>query len=317
MIHILKNRTKFASRLLFASVLLSAFHSAVLGQDVETSQVHSPAGAPSQADVKKYHNAAAINGPFILEGKIEHANTLPPVNPKLRPGAKFDLRKMPIDAPLSLLWWRVPDWLSGTWKNEGKVRRLNFIDLEHPEKREGFDMVDVAYPDNEVIGYQEDRYHNVWTAVLTPYMGRTRQGANTNLSVVHSAIPLEISEKQIVLKFLATTAVVSKANKRIVSVSQRESIQTYRPIEGNLVIVLASMKFFDENGKAKFSSEILSHTQKQLPFQEVPFLPAPDSFAVVDLRQSLDKFLRSHGLDHFRPARNYLAPPAGYKVLVP
>ena len=176
--------------------------------------------------------------------------------------------------------------------------------------------MEISYPDHEVIGYQEDRSGAIWTCVMTPYMGRTRQVETTNISVVHSAIPLEISEKQIILKFVATTAIVGR-NKRIVSVSQRESIQTYRPASPNRVIVLASMKYFDDTGLAKYESETLSHCERHLPFHEQSFIPAAEPFSLVDLRQSLDKFLRSQQLDALIPQRGYLEPPIGFRILVP
>lgn len=253
---------------------------------------------------------------FVLEGTIQHSAALPPVDPKLKPGAKFDLRRLPINQPLVLLWWRVPEWLAGTWHNSGKVKRLSFVDLQHPERKEGYNLLDIHYPDSEVIGYQEDRGRAIWTCVMTPYMGRTKQGENTNVSVIHSAVPLETSQTQVVLKFLATTVVIGK-NKRIVSISQRESIQTYRPVDANKVIVLSSMKFFDDTGEAKYESELLSHCQRQLPFRELPYLPSPEPFTLIDLRQSFDKFLRSQQMDALIPTRQAMAPPMGYNIIVP
>lgn len=264
----------------------------------------------------KHHVITTDNTKFVLEGTVQHSNHLPAVDPKLKPGAKFDLKRLPINQPLVLLWWRVPEWLAGTWHNVGQVKRLSFTDLEHPEKKEGFNLIDIQYPDSEVIGYQEDRGHAVWTCVMTPYMGRTKQGENTNISVIHSAVPIENSHKQVILKFLATTVVIGK-NKRILSVSQRESIQTYRPVDANKIIVLSSMKFFDDAGFAKYESELLSHCQRQLPYHELQYLPSPEPLTLIDLRHSFDKFLRSQQMEALIPQRHPHEPPIGYNIIVP
>ncbi len=272
--------------------------------------------APAQHHSKPVKQHPTDPNKFILEGTVQHSNALPPVDPRLKPGSKFDLRRLPINDPLSLLWWRVPEWLAGTWRNSGKVKRLSFVDLENPDKKEGFNMLDIHYPDSEVIGYQEDRGKAIWTCVLTPYMGRTKQGENTNVSVIHSAVPLETSQHQVVLKFLATTVVIGR-NKRIISVSQRESIQTYRPVDANKVIVLSSMKFFDDEGQAKYESDLLSHCHRQLPYHELQYLPAPQPLTLIDLRQSFDKFLHSQQMDGLIPQRTPQEPPLGYNIIAP
>ena len=323
------NIVRYGAHLLLRASILSGIAAFTFGQQSALSQfddsvaerirqqlLNTPVQQQNKPSKHKLPAAQNEAAKFVLEGTVQHSNALPPVDPRLKPGARFDLKRMPINDPLSLLWWRVPEWLAGTWHNSGKVKRLSFVDLQNPEKKEGFNLLDIHYPDSEIIGYQEDRGRAVWTCVMTPYMGRTKQGENTNVSVIHAAVPMETSQHQVILKFLATTVVIGK-NKRIVSVSQRESIQTYRPVDGNKVIVLSSMKFFDDEGIAKYESDLLSHCQRQLPFREVEYLPAPQPLTLIDLRRSFDKYLRSQQMDALIPQRHQTEPPIGYNIIVP
>lgn len=252
----------------------------------------------------------------VLEGKIEHAGSLPPVS-GFKAGAKFDASKLPAPGEQSLIWWRVPHWLVGTWKNAGKIKRIAFKDLTNPEAKEEFNSVDVNYPDSEVIGYQKDRLGSIWTCVPLPYVGRSEQKRQLNISIVHSAHALEVSEKEVVIRFLATTLVVDKAKKRIVSVIQRESLQTYRPIDPGRVLVQASMQFYDAEGNARYETKVLGQTHLEESFHETPYLHVPAKQpTLIDLRMSFDKFLKDRNMDELRPLREPLMPVPGYKMIV-
>ena len=260
--------------------------------------------------------ADSADAQTLLEGKIEHSESLPPVDSQWQVGAKFDAARLPVTGSGTVIWWRVPDWLAGTWHNIGKVKRLSLKDIEHEEKSQGFDAVDVKYPDAEIIGYQKDRENAVWTCVPAPYVGRTVQGDNTNVSIIYSATPVDINENQVVIRFLATTLTVEKSKGKIVSVSQRESLQTYKPIEKNHILVQASMKFFDENGAARFESKVLSQCARIEGFRETPYLPTPANVpTLIDMRKSFDNFLRRQKLDRLVPERYPLAPVQGYQMI--
>ncbi|MBX9687800.1 MAG: hypothetical protein K2X27_13925 [Candidatus Obscuribacterales bacterium] len=262
--------------------------------------------------------APAAQGQYILEGKLEHSDSLPPVASDFKVGKKFNPAKLPVTGSSSVIWWWVPNWLSGTWQNSGKIKRLSLKDLENGEPPQGFDSIDIKYPDAEIIGYQQDSKNAIWTCVLAPYVGRTEQGENQNISIVHSAEPVDLSEKQVVLRFVATTVIVSKARGRIVNVTQRESLQTYRPIENGRVLVQSSMKFFDSSGNAKYESKTLSQTSLMAKYHETPYLPvAAEVPTLIDLRASFDKFLKAKNLQSLLPERAPLPPVRGYRMIVP
>lgn len=252
----------------------------------------------------------------VLQGKIEHSASLSAVGPQWKVGKRFDPQKLPVTGSQSVLWWRIPDWLAGTWRTSGKVKRLSFRDLEHAELTQGFDAIDIKYPDSEVIGYQQDRDGFVWTCVPTPYVGRTEQGDRINISIIYSATPVDLTDSQVVVKFLATTLTVDRTKGKIMSVTQRESLQTYRPIEKGRVLVQASMKFFDEDGIARYESSVLSQTRQHEPYRESPYLPAPGEVpTLIDMRKSFDNFLQARRLDALIPDRKPLPPVKGYKMI--
>lgn len=253
---------------------------------------------------------------LILEGKIEHADALPPVSSQWKTGSKFDVQSLPVTGSQSAVWWQVPAWLSGTWRNVGQVKRLSLKDYQHAEANAGFSTVDVKYPDSEVIGYQEDRHGSIWTCVPTPYVGRTEQAQHMNVSIIHMSTPISITDQEVILKFLATTLMIDKSTGKIENVTQREALQTYRPIDANHIFVQASMKFFDENGSPRYESKVISQCKLQNGYKETPYLPVPGSEpTLIDLRKSFDQYLRFKMLDALIPQRLPLLAVPGYKMI--
>lgn len=304
----------------------SALSGASANADQVTEADPASAGGASASERADFTSgSAALDASFdaessetdtVLSGKIEHSLKLPPVS-TWKKGSRFDASKLPAPATESLIWWQVPNWLIGSWKNAGKLKRIHFKDLANPDSREGFDSFQVNYPDSEVIGYQSDSQGGIWTCVPAPYIGRTEQNGRVNISIIHAASPLDVSPKQVVIKFLATTIMVDKQSSKIISVSQRESLQTYRPISSGKVLVLASMQYYDENGSARFESKVLGQSRLEEPFRETPYLPLPaKSPTLLDLRMSFDKFLRSKQLEYLIPYRIPLPPVRGYKMIV-
>lgn len=255
----------------------------------------------------------------LLEGKIEHSASLPPVDPHWKVGRKLDENKLPSPGSHStIIWWRIPDWLAGTWRTTGKVKRLSLINLERSEQTSGFDAIDVKYPDAEVIGYQRDRQGYIWTCVPAPYVGRSVQKDGINISVVHSALPLELSDNQVVIRFLATTMTVDRQKGRIISVTQRESLQTYKPIETGKLLVQASMRYFDAEGNPRYESKVLSQSSRHELYKETSYLPASGLVpTLIDLRKSFDNFLRSKNMDALIPERTPLPPVRGFRLIAP
>lgn len=240
---------------------------------------------------------------FKLEGHIEHSQTLPPVEPEFEVGKKFDERKFRSHQQASsTLWWRVPDWLVGAWQNVGRTRQIKLTDLR-TQQDYGGDSKPIIY---EVIGLQKDRKGDVWTTVPTPYFTRDRIGRVMNVHRITLAEPLQNSKEQVMLRLIATTYSVDVHSNKILSVSQRESLQTYRPVENGKIIVLSSMKFYDEHGNPKYASDLLTHSRRQSGFSELQYWTAPGTgLSIIDLRKSFADYLHKENMDDLIPLRKF------------
>lgn len=242
-----------------------------------------------------------------LKGNIEHSQSLPAVEPDgLDVGKKFDERKFRSHHHAgSTLWWRVPDWLVGVWQNVGRTRQISLKNLQ-TEQDFGAENKPISYPDEEIIGFQKDRKGDVWTTVPTPYFTRTRIGHVKNLHRVMLVEALQTNKQQVVLRLVATTYSVDSHSDKILSISQRESLQTYRPVEDGKIIVLSSIKFFDDKGKAKYASNLLTHSRRHAGFTELQYWSGPGTgLSIIDLRKSFDEYLHQEKLDELIPIRKF------------
>ena len=240
--------------------------------------------------------------PFKLEGQIEHSQTLPPVEPDLDVGKKFDERKFRSNHHASrTLWWRVPDWLVGGWQNVGRTRQIKLRDLRTNQDFAG-DTKPIIYPNQEIIGLQKDRKGDIWTTVPTPYFTRDRMGRVMNIHRVTEVEALQSSKEQVLLRLVASTYSVDVHTNKILAIAQRESLQTYRPVDAGKIIVLSSMKFYDEHGNPKYASDLLTHSRRQNGFSELQYWTAPGTgLSIIDLRKSFEEYLHKEKLDDLIP----------------
>jgi len=238
-----------------------------------------------------------------LSGHIEHALVLPPVNPNIQVGRRFDERNLsPHDNADTKFWWHVPDWLSGSWHNIGRIHELSFVNLKTHESYETKGPRAISYAEHEVIGLQTDRLGEVWTCVPTPYVSKDRVGNILNVNMINLCEPLKTADDQVVLKLLATTLMVDSSTKEILAVTQREAIQTYKPVAPGKILILASNRFFDEFGQPEFSRDLLTHCRKQSEYVEQEYWTSPGTgLSVIDLRRSFADYLHENHLDKLIP----------------
>jgi hypothetical protein len=244
-----------------------------------------------------------------LSGRIEHSLFLPPVNPNLKPGRHFDENSLkPITSADSKFWWHVPDWLVGTWRNIGTVHEVSFRNLQASEEYQAGTSHPIAYQELEVIGLQSDRNGGVWTCVPTPYMSKDRIGTTLNVNLIDYVEPMSVKDDEVVLRLVATTLMVDLQTERIISVTQRESMQTYRPVQGGKILILASQRFFDDNGQPKYSRELLTHCHRMGHFVERNYWTGPSTgMAMIDLYESFVHYLRENKMEDLVPERKILA----------
>ncbi len=249
-----------------------------------------------------------------LEAQIEHSEYQSPVD-DFKVGSELDESLLPTGQDGQGSWWRVPNWLAGQWQKTGRITVLSFKDLTTNEEVPSPRHIKVDYPDNEVLGHQTDGHGDIWTYVPIPYVVRTISGNHTNVNIVNAFDEVDADADSVTLKIFTVTLVVNNSTKKVVSVCQRESLQTLTVVNDSKVEIMDSTRFFDRDGKAIFSKKLLTHSQRLGRFAPTHFLdrttnrPLPwhasyklprdlrDSpYVPVDLRDSFESFLRSHNL---------------------
>ncbi len=252
-----------------------------------------------------------------LEGKVEHSESVSPFD-NISVGTKFDENSLPRGENEGH-WWRVPKWLQGHWHKTGKIEILAFHDLQKDEPVPFKKHVTVSYPHNEVIGHQTDQRGQVWAYVPIPSVVKTVQGNHINVNVINGFDVMDEQEESITIRIFAVTVMVDNTSHKVISICQRESLQTWNSIRNNEVTIHDSTKFFDRDGVPIFTKKMLSHTKKCASFSPVNFIdrishsptPRQDYYIPtelcnsknlpIDLRTSFAEYLRTHNLSLLIP----------------
>lgn len=261
---------------------------------------------------------AAFAESLSLEGTVEHSEFVQPLD-GFRIGAEFDKTQLPACEEGAGSWYPVPDWLAGQWHKTGKIDVLSFTDLKTQQPVPSKKRIHVGYPTNEVLGHQKDGHGKVWTYVPVPCVVRTTQGNNTNVNVINSFDLVDQTKDTMTVRMFAVTLTVNSNNK-IISICQRESLQTWTPVSEKKVSIHDSTKFFDRDGEAIYSKVVRTHsekcgtycpvnyidraTQQPMQWQQSYKLPTElrnSPYVPLDLRDSFAGFLRTHNLTSLIP----------------
>lgn len=251
--------------------------------------------------------------PLLIEGRVEHSENLHPVD-AFQVGDDFNDSLLPNSADGESNWWPVPAWLTGQWHKTGRIEVLSFTDLKTNQPIASKKVVRVEYPDTEMLGHQKDGDGQVWTYFPIPCVLRTYSGNHTNVNVYNGFDVVDKREKSVSVRLFIVTIMVDNTTRKVVSVCQRESLQTWTPAGGERVSILDSTRFFDREGVPIAAKKTQTHANKCRDYCRVNFihrdthrparfqeytLPADlksSRYAPLDLRDSLAGFLRSRNL---------------------
>lgn len=262
---------------------------------------------------------AACAESLLLQGTIEHSDRLDPLD-RYQVGATFDEEQLPANSSCEGNWWRVPSWLAGRWHKKSKLQVLSYTDLQTNQPIPTPKTVKVQYPEAEVLGHQTDRKGSVWTFVPLPCVGRTYSGPHMNVNIYHSFDLVEEKKNSMTVRLFLVTLMVSRETNKIVSICQRESLQTWTLQDDDHVEILDSVKFFDKDGVPLATKQLLSQSHRCNSYCPVNFLdkrthrpianpslssvPASIrdlSYVPLDLRDSFADYLRNHDLTSLIP----------------
>ena len=144
----------------------------------------------------------------------------------------------------------------------------------------------VNYDKDEIIGFQKDKEGTVWTCVPVPYIARDSIDGIMNVNIISAAEAVESADDSVTLMLTAMTISVKSSTKKIASINQRQSLQTYKPVSSRTIEVSASQKFFDADGRPIHSQELVSRNRRSFRYHEIDYLPAAEDSAPTSLEST-------------------------------
>ncbi len=213
-----------------------------------------------------------------LEGKIEHVETMPQIEPQSMPGARFSGSINESDSDNR--WVRIPKWLTGTWtvKEETCVFKKDF--------RTGKASSDpFTFPVKQKFsyGHQQDDQGHIWHYLGTPYTSQAELPNFTEYHKVRSKTAQELSDQAAAFRSEVT---VTRVRSGIVREAfQQESVTRYAPEDLDTISMAASTKQFDATGAPIMQQDNQARIRRSASFKRV------DSEHGRNLRQLFEQFI--------------------------
>jgi hypothetical protein len=221
---------------------------------------------------------------MVLKGSVEHSDRVQPIPDNLAPGQAFDRRNLPQvqDPTLANQWYKIPDWLAGTWHKETQT---DFYRFDYATRQTDVTTRVQEARSNGVWGTQKDDQGQIWQFDPGPYVTMVDAGAQTVVEYVKSNQPVECSDQQFVSRSFDTQIRIDKATNEIRSVQSGEHINTYIPEGDGLIKRETSAKVFNRYGMPILLGKSFSYEQQIGPFV------AQDNYMGNDMRTLLKQFL--------------------------
>lgn len=234
----------------------------------------------------------------MLQGGVEHTDTLPPVPPQYQPGNVFSGRASQKQNVEWVQWFPIPSWFAGTWQKQGD-ERIDAIDMATgSESRTPVWIQNVM---SASYGYQTDNTGAIWHAVLLPFTRDGVSGLDLDQRIVNGFKCLQSNQNQVTLLFRATVVSVNQQTGRIDRTYQSEEIITYTPINNNQLHTMSSARFFNQQGRP-----VLNTTSTSIANRTAPFVPVK-YHEQIDLEASLANYLRQNNMAQLVPGQQYPA----------
>lgn len=191
--------------------------------------------------------SAAKPGKLILHGQVNHSEQLPSLGDGLQAGANFNPNAL-AKAKYESSWFKIPIWFAGTFQsNESTVEYIK----DYATGRSSRPNKTVASVGQEVHGFQQDSYGNIWHFYIKSGSSRSEQTGHITFNNIDSYEPVYVSDDKVVLRVLATSLIVDKRTGIIVDSYRREDIKTYQPNTLASVKVSYTSKSFDSHGQPR------------------------------------------------------------------
>jgi hypothetical protein len=217
----------------------------------------------------------------LLEGKIEHAEALPPVEEDFSVGKTFDPNLYAQKPQRAYHFYRIPAWLAGKWQITETIQTAK-LDI----KRGKIDRhrKASAFQTTDTFGDTIDGNGRIWQFDRTPFSYRTDHGDTILFTRTKSSEPTETAPYQVTLNTLMENVKVDKATGKIVAAWESENLQTYTPKGESEIRVETSQKDFNARGEA---TQLIEGYALEERLEEFRSSPDPN------LKAALEQFLES------------------------
>lgn len=220
-----------------------------------------------------------------LQAHIQHTETMPSVNPELRPGSKFNLNIR--NEIADNRWVKIPAWLAGTW----------LVDSETTVSRQDCVTGQTSYASTYfkaksrfTYGYQRDREGGIWHYLGVPYCSATDFPGFTEYHQVSSKEFVENTPQKVSIKTQFAVVRVSKSTRQVIETLQQESITTYTFYNVDQLEMASSTKVFDAQGTARNVACNQAVVSRAEPFMQI------DHDGGKDFHELFRQFLLAHNL---------------------
>lgn len=202
-------------------------------------------------------------------------------------------------------WFMIPKWMAGAWQKQGDLT-VSYRDLRTGR----FTSMSAWTPNimKTTWGHQVDRMGNVWHADILPLekdgwsKGKLARFMMTNLNCEHT------DQRQLVTRARYVVTETYGATAQVADLFQQESLNDYTLMGDGELENMSSNRIYSSQGQPLREGALVSKLQKVGQFEPVRYQNS------IDLAQSLNTYLNTHGLQHLAvspqtsslPQENYL-----------
>lgn len=228
---------------------------------------------------------------FILRGKVEHAQKLPPLKSGLQAGANFDPSALG-KAKFESKWLKIPSWFAGTFASD---RTTITLMQDYATGRKSTPNKTVSSQASEHFGFQRDADGDIWHFYVESGTSKSSQQNHETFNTIDWYGPELIAEDRLVMRILATSLIVDRATGTIVDSYRREDIKTYQPMDLRSLKVTYTSKSFDSRGRPRDLQEGYSIYRQVVPFTRI------NEAEGNDYKAMFRDYLISNKMEHLVP----------------
>jgi hypothetical protein len=242
------------------------------------SQTTVSAYCQASADLSQKENMPDApvppSGKQYLQGNIEHAEVLPRLDERLRPGAGYDESLLlQLGTQGNNDWFWIPSWYAGKRHTEEAliVYRHDFATgiTTNPMQRQ-------LERQEYVSGYQKDRNGGIWELNNAPFIQHIDSGFMFAVLYIREMTPVEVSEDRIVLRYREISVAYSKKNNKILESTQQEQLNTLTPMQPGTIHADVSVKSFGWDGQPQREEQSVIYTQIIEPYHRIDGIDGKD-----------------------------------------